>query len=515
MSEAMGGRIPMDMAGRAAYGSSVPGPELLTPEQMSVADQLAVSAGVPSLELMENAGRAVAEAIMARFEPCRTLILCGPGNNGGDGYVVARLLSGSGWPVRVAALGDPAKLGGDSLANAQRWSGPIDKADAKRLPGAELVIDALFGAGLDRELAGPAAELVAAVNKLGVPVVAVDVPSGLDGADGHVRGTAISASLTVTFFRKKPGHLLLPGRQFCGEVVCRDIGIAPSVLDAIEPMVFENTPALFGIPTQTPGQHKYHRGHCLVVSGDALHTGAARLAALAALRAGAGLVSLSGERDALLVHANHVTAIMLREADGAAAIRELLEDKRFNSVVAGPALGVGPATHHLVLSVLEAGVAAVIDADGLTSFEGDGGALSRAILQIGARPVVLTPHDGEFARLFSDLSELKRLERARAAAERTGAIVVIKGADTVIADPSGRLAINANAPAKLATAGAGDVLSGIIGGLLARGANGWDAACAGVFLHGLAAQKFEGPGLTADDLPHLICLARSELEGGC
>lgn len=503
----MGTRMPFEQK-RSPSGSAAGGPQLLTPAQMGEADHLAVCAGIASLELMENAGCAVAEAMMARFTPRRVLILCGPGNNGGDGYVVARVLAGSGWPVRVAALGDPEALKGDALTNARRWAGPIDKADHKRLNGAELVVDALFGAGLDRDLAGEAAALVEAVNAMGVPVIAIDMPSGVDGADGQVRGTAIAAQLTVTFFRKKPGHVLMPGLELCGVVECRDIGIPGSVLDKIGATVLENGPAVFTLPVLSRRQHKYDRGHCVVLSGDELHTGAARLAARGAMRAGAGLVSLAGSRDALRVHAAHVSAIMLRLAEDADQLRAMLEDKRLNAVVAGPALGVGPATHQAVLAVLESGAASVLDADGLTSFEGDRGALFAAIQANSDRPVVLTPHEGEFARLFGAELAGARLERALGAAKRAGAVVVLKGPDTVIAAPDGRVAINANAPAKLGTAGAGDVLSGVIGGFLARGASAWDAACAGVYVHGLAAQLFEGPALCADDLPELVGQAR-------
>ncbi|MDB5739287.1 MAG: carbohydrate kinase, YjeF related protein [Alphaproteobacteria bacterium] len=470
------------------------GSELLTTAEMTAADAFAVSSGIPSLTLMENAGRAVADAITARYKPCPVTILCGPGNNGGDGFVVARLLYEDGFSVRVAHDG---VLKGDADIMAAKWSGETEALTPDALRGAKLVVDGLFGAGLSRPLEGAAAQIVEALNDL--PVVAIDIPSGVSGDTGQPLGAVyVTAALTVTFFRKKPGHLLLPGRALCGELVLADIGIPAEAADT---QLHENTPTLWRYPHPRAEGHKYDRGHCVVVCGPAHATGAARLAARGALRVGAGLVSVASSPEAVAVNAAHLTAIMLKPFDGADGLAQLLADKRLNAVVIGPGLGVGGETRELVIAVLKSGASVVLDADALTSFHDDPDALFARLHD----RCVLTPHAGEFERLFPGLLDeaAGKVDAVRTAAARAGCTVLLKGGDTVIAHPSGKAAINANAPPTLATAGAGDVLAGFIAGLLAQKLTAFDAACCGVWLHGATATLF-GPGLIAEDLPEML-----------
>lgn len=476
---------------------------LLTPAEMNEADAIAVKAGTPILELMEAAGQAVVAEIERRYDRRPVTVLCGPGNNGGDGFVVARLLRSHRWPIRVALYGRRFRPGSDAGINAERYRGEIENAVPAAIEGAGLIVDALLGAGLDRDVDGRLATLIEAINHSGVPVLSVDVPSGVDGESGAVRGVAVKADATVTFFRRKPGHLLEPGRSLCGHLIVSQIGIPERALEAIAPQTHENEPDLWALPKLKRDGHKYSRGHCVVVSGDALRTGASRLSATAALRAGAGLVTLVGEREALLVHAAHVTAVMLHEAPDAETLRTYLSEKHRDVVIIGPAAGIGEATRARVLAILNSGAAAVLDADALTSFSGDPDTLFTAIKAKPDRAVVITPHDGEFKRLFPDI-EGSKPTRARAAAARSGAIVILKGNDTVIAAPDGFAAINTNATPTLATAGAGDVLAGIVGGFLAQSMVGTEAAAAAVYVHAEAARAFGAAGLIADDLPGLI-----------
>jgi NAD(P)H-hydrate epimerase len=507
--------------------------ELLSTTEMGEADRLAVAAGVPSLELMERAGAAVADAAGSMVGiGARIMVLAGPGNNGGDGFVAARRLAEQGYRVRLALLEDRVALKGDAAHMAARWHGACEPVAAAAIRDCDLIIDGLFGAGLSRAIAGPAADAIAAVNASGLPVLAIDVPSGLDGTTGAPTGPVITATRSITFFRRKPGHVLLPGRRLCGDVALADIGIPAEVLRSVAPRTFANGPVLWQAawPALRPDAHKYARGHAVAVSGPAGSTGAIRLGARGALRIGAGLVTVASPRAAFPVNAAHLTAIMLTPFDVPEGLASVLADIRRNAVLIGPGCGVGPATGRMVEIALASGAACVLDADALTSFASTpaGGPapaptagapfgylpstgsrapitpnrLFDAIRAAPQRPAVLTPHDGEFQRLFGAMPG-SRLDRARSAAARSGAVVVLKGADTCVAAPDGRAAINDNAPPWLATAGSGDVLAGFIAGLLAQGMPAFEAAAAAVWLHGACADRI-GPGLIAEDLPETL-----------
>lgn len=452
--------------------------ELLTPAQMGQADAAAPGLGVPGPVLMDAAGRAVARAVARRFRPCRTLVLAGPGNNGGDGYVLARLLAQIGWPVALAALAPP-RAGSDAALAARRWAGPTVAFSATEAARADLVIDAVFGAGLTREVGGIVAEALRAARR----IVAVDVPSGLDGATGQARGAVARADLTVTFFRLKPGHLLLPGRELCGKVVLADIGLPAAALADIAPDTFANGPGLWTLPRLATEAHKYTRGHVTVVGGAEM-TGAARLSADAARRSGAGLVTIAARGGGDVYRAG-APGTLVSEA----SVPDLLTDARRRVWVCGPGLGEAAAREVLAL-LLASGRLVVGDADVFSACAGHPDGLCGA--------AVLTPHAGEFTRVFGSANP-DRLTAARAAAVRTGAVVVLKGPDTIIAAPDGRAAINDSAPPWLATAGAGDVLAGMIGGLLAQGLSPWEAGCAAVWLHGRAAVH-AGQGMVVEDL---------------
>lgn len=510
--------------------------ELLTVDEMRRADALAVASGTSSLMLMENAGQAVA-AVAARMAPIgsRIGVLCGSGNNGGDGFVAARWLASWGYKVDVAMVTRPQALTGDAAEMAKLWPGPIDRDCRAVIDAADLVIDAFLGAGLSRPLSGAMAEAVMHLETQRTArhlnILAVDVPSGLDGDTGQVVGDiAVQATATVTFFRRKPGHLLLPGRDRCGTVTIAEIGIDAkralvsedaARLEANSPpdrpikvSAWVNAPDLWALnwPRLMSQDHKYTRGHVVVVSGPPEATGAARLGARGALRAGAGLVTVASPRNAVAANAAHLTAIMLAPFDAPDGLREVLADRRRNAVLIGPGCGVGASTAAMVRHALSSGAATVLDADALTSFAAAPPELFAAIGAYPGRRVVLTPHEGEFARLFGKMDAgLSKVGRARHAARTCGATVILKGADTTIACPDGRAAINENAPPWLGTAGSGDVLAGIVTGLLARGMPAWEAACAAVWLHGECARTF-GIGLIAEDLPETLPTVLSALE---
>ncbi len=482
--------------------------ELLTTAEMGEADRWTIAGGIAGIELMENAGRAVADHVASRHPPgSRIAVVAGPGNNGGDGFVAARLLRERGYRARALLVGDLSRLRGDAREAAQRWNRLCEPATPDSLSPDEVIIDALFGAGLDRAVEGRPRAMIEAMNKAAC-VHAIDLPSGINGTTGAVMGTAVRASTTITFFRRKLGHVLLPGRLHCGRIHVAQIGIEPGALERIRPQTWINSPAVWRerFPVPRPEGNKYTRGHCVVVSGGQFTTGAARLAARGALRAGAGLVTIASPRDALAVNAATNLAVMVRPVDGAHELAEFLTDQRRNVILLGPGLGVGNPTREMVLASLATDRALALDADALTSFAEQPESLIAAIT---ARKgiTLLTPHEGEFSRLFKATGEISKapskLARVRAAAAKTNAICLLKGADTVVAAPDGRASICDHAPSWLATAGSGDVLAGFAAGLLAQGMRGFEAASAAVWLHAQAALT-AGVGLIAEDLPETL-----------
>ncbi|MGE5564743.1 MAG: NAD(P)H-hydrate dehydratase [Parcubacteria group bacterium] len=467
--------------------------EILTCAETAAADRAAIEAGTPGTALMERAGKAVARAVAERFERQPVVVLCGPGNNGGDGYVAAQELRELGWTVRVEALAPPAS--DDAKDAARKWTGETDPIGAEFKPGV-LYIDALFGAGLSRPLEGAALALARRSAEAASRIVAIDVPSGLAGDTGQPLGRdCFQAALTVTFHRRKVAHALEPGRSMCGEIVVADIGLGP-----VDTNLYENGPELWAhkFPWPGPQTHKHARGRLVVVSGEVWKTGAARLAARGGLRIGAGLVTVLSPPAALPENAAQLEAIMLRpfeidlELEAAAA--------NADAAVIGPGAGVGASTRANLLALVRTGAALVVDADALTAFQDRPGELFNAL----DRDDVLTPHPGEFERLFPGLLKKSphRVAAAQAAAKEVGAIVLLKGPDTVVASPDGRTAVNVNGCPWLATAGSGDVLAGFIAGLLAQNMDSFEAACAAAWIHSECAAA-HGPGLIAEDLPGL------------
>jgi NAD(P)H-hydrate epimerase len=431
---------------------------LLTAEQSRAADSAAIASGASESLLMEKAGKAVADTVCEQFTPCAVLIVCGRGNNGGDGRIVERLLKQRGWKATAVTV--------------EEFSPELLKSHA-------LIVDAIFGTGLNRAIEGKAKDAITAINASNLPIVAIDIASGVNATSGEIMGAAIHAQHTVTFVRPKPGHLLLPGKAHTGELHVYDIGISG---DTITPDHFLNVPALWkhAFPFPAIDAHKYSRGHALVIGGGIATTGATRLSAMAALRSGAGLVSVACTPETLPTYAATLTAVMTKPVKKPVDLEVLLEDKLFTAALIGPGCGVNETTREQTLRILSHKKPCVVDADAISVFQANPKSLFSAI----AGPVVLTPHEVE-------------------AAKEGKAVIALKGNDTVIAAPDGRIAINANAPPWLATAGSGDVLAGMITGLLAQNMPAFEAACAAVWLHGEAASHF-GPGLIAEDLPDTL-----------
>ena len=487
---------------------------IVTAREMQRTEQTAFAAGLDSFTAMERAGRAVADAILARWRRRPVLVLCGPGNNGGDGYIIAAAFRAAGWPVSVAALAAPSSI--DARRAATGWGSAALEPDDITWPDAGgLIVDALFGIGLTRRLEGTAANLVQRANQSGAPIVSVDIPSGIHADTGAMLGIAIAATLTVTFAWSKPGHVLLPGRTATGELVIADIGLpAAPVPDAVAP-VWQNTPALWrhALPVPRVQDHKYSRGHLLAIGGGVM-TGAVRLAVRAARRGGAGLATILAPAAVVPLYAQDQAGAIVRPRTGTAEVADFLKDSRVTAVLIGSGLEPGGETADLLSHVLAARRATVVDGGGLDAWRD----IDHDLTAERAGPVVLTPHEGEFARLCGDLGDdlgpgHGKLQRAQAAARLFGAVIVLKGADTVIAAPDGRAIVNGEAPAYLATAGSGDVLAGLIAGLLAQGMDAFAASAAAVWLHAEAARRF-GPGLLAEDLPDLLPKVAAELSAG-
>ena len=510
--------------------------ELLTSAQMRAIERTAIESGfVSGLELMERAGLGVVQAIHDTWPQlgagCRAVVLCGPGNNGGDGYVIARLLQSRGWQVSVYSYGDTAHLPVDAGINFRRWSGLGKTEPLKALvacamrdeEGPDIIIDSVFGTGLTRSLPEDLKAGLTAIcdwrRRQGAVAVSVDIPSGLCADSGRDRGCGLKSDVTVTFHQAKLGHYLADGPALCGAIRRVDIGLGRwsdgAQADAgLVHLVTDEVMHWF----QKDGGHKYDHGHALVMAGGVGKGGAARLAARAALRVGAGLVTLGVPPAALRENAARLDAVMLQDISNPDALTNALDDHRITALCLGPGLGVERAS-----GLLDAALAAtksgsqrglVLDADALT-------ALSRLPVDgFDGLPerCVMTPHGGEFGRLFPDASDrlsatpkqgstYSKVDAVRAAAKQANCVVLLKGADTVIADASGRSVVHSAAFERatpwLATAGAGDVLAGIVTGLIARGIKPFEAACAGAWLHVEAARAF-GPGLIAEDLADII-----------
>ena len=449
--------------------------EVLSNSQMAEADRRTIESGVDGFVLMRRAARAVADIILSEFERQNVLVLCGPGNNGGDGFVIASLLKERGWDVWLASMKGVAELEGDVSKAAQLWEGDVLSFDNLQPQKDELVIDAVFGTGFSGALGAPVAGVFERINRQGNSVVAVDISSGVNGDSGAVDPHALRAGFTVTFHRKKLGHVLYPGAGHCGAVRVADIGITQN----LEYSALENHPDLWRshLPEKRADQHKYDYGMACIYGAPDL-TGATRLAAEGCARIGAGLVNVLCEEKIAGIYRSTLPAHILVRDD------PTWTDKRITAKLYGPG-GL------LKKPDYKSDTPTVLDADALMK-------LPKSLKTLKPH-FVLTPHEGEFAKAFPKLEGTK-VENAVAAAKQYNAHIVLKGADTVVASPDGRVVVNTNAPGSLATAGTGDVLAGMITGLLTQSMAPFEAACAAVWIHGGAARRF-GPGLVASDLP--------------
>jgi len=479
--------------------------EILSTHQMKLAEQASCKGKITSFVLMQRAGKAVAEGIISKYTKQPVLVLCGLGNNGGDGFIAAATLKKKNWPVTVACAVDIHDLQGDASRAAEAWVGDVISFSDLELPDEGLIIDAVFGTGLSRPVDGQIYKTLISLRETDCPIISIDVPSGTNADTGDCQECTPQAELTITFQWKKPAHLLLPARVASGEVSVVDIGITEDALINIEPFMLENSPALSWGETDFEKPiyaHKYHHGHAVILGGRTM-TGAASLAAVAAMRMGAGLVTIVAPAETSIIHQLHNPSLLVEPIGELARFKEHIKDSRRNAVLIGCGAGTEnvSALKKVVFDSIQFAPQkiCVLDADALSVFSDDPKPLMGAL---GAN-CILTPHEGEFSRIFPDIRGSKT-ERAFAAAKRSGAIIVLKGADTVIASPDARLVINSNGLGWLATAGTGDVLAGMIVGLAARGLlDPFDIACAAVWMHGRASEC-AGSGMISSDLERFI-----------
>jgi len=475
--------------------------EVLTADEMKKADAAAIASGTPGITLMQQAGVSVAMTIARHYEPCNVLVLCGPGNNGGDGFIAAAHLKKAGWNVRVACLVKKSALKGDAALAAKEWESDAEALNSNLgLKDARLVVDAVFGTGFSKGLDPELITLFDKIRTKKIPVVAVDVPSGLDATTGNIAQGTLRADMTITFCRKKIAHMLLPGKDVCGRIHTSFIGITDQTIADLKTSIFENGPALWlrDFPIPQAESHKYTRGHAVVYGGPK-RTGAACLGAAAAQKIGCGLVTIASQPESAVIYSSYRASLMVDTWQNEEELRGILRDERRNAVLVGPGAGADAATKGIVETILSFNKLAVLDADIFTLFKDDSKAL---FTKLSPARHVLTPHEGEFERLFGAM-EGNKLERARKAAKTANAVVLLKGADTVIAAPDGAAVINTNAPPTLATGGSGDVLAGFITGLMAQGMPPFMASCAAAWLHGECARN-HGFGLTAEDIITLL-----------
>lgn len=470
--------------------------EILTAAEMKNAEAAALEQGISGIQLMTAAGGGAAQEITRTFKPCPVLVLCGPGNNGGDGFIVAQQLKKAGWTVRVACMVKRTALKSDAAAAAQKWGGDIESLNSNlSVHQTGLIVDAVFGTGFDRALEPELVILFDKIRARKIPVVAIDIPSGINATTGAIDPGTLKATLTITFCRKKTGHVLLPGRNFCGAVTVADIGITEAMITMLNITCFENNPALWlkNFPLPDTESHKYTRGHAVVYGGEK-RTGAACLAAAAAQKIGAGLVTIASPAKAWPVYSSYRASIMVDECNNIDDFKTILRDQRKNTVLLGPGAGADDKLRQAVEAVLSFNKSGVLDADVFSAYQNNPKDLFAKL----SPKYVLTPHEGEFEKLFGAI-EGSKPERVLKASKVANAIVLLKGADTVIAAPDGNIVINTNAPPTLATAGSGDVLAGLITGLIAQGMPPFMAAGAAVWLHGESARLY-GLGLTAEDI---------------